>query len=365
MSAEGTWRVCVVGDESSVTIRLVEHLLRHTDLHVILASRRPVRMFRERVSITQISLNSPDTVVSLFRGMNLIINTLPPSPQARFSVFRAAHAAGVSALDIMQDLPSLLELKGQTDAFDDRYLVFVPGAGFSPGLPEILASALAQDLDEVDDLEVSMVLRRSGDDEPYDYWKVSEAMARPPMIYKEGTVKPPEGELESDLYFPFPVGRVRARLMDHDELYTISSNLPRTTIRVRGALSGLFGNFYPFIKSRLSSLFEEDMKGLGVLDVLDMAPARFSRNHVSAVRVQAVGKKRGVSVRTAYTVVDSIEEMSAAMGAAAALAILNMRALGTGVRWVSSCFSPDTFLQTLARLGLRYIYEEETLSETE
>ena len=365
MNAEGTWQVCVVGEESPVTIRLIEHLLRQTDLHVLLASPRPVRLFRERVSITQISLTSPDTLVSLFRGVNLVINTLPPSPQARLSVLRAAHAAGVSAIDTMQDLPSLLELRGQMEVFDDRYQVFIPGAGFSPGLPEILATALTQELDEVRELEVAMVLRRGEHDDPHDYWKFSEAMARPPVIYEDGEIKPPSGPVEEDMYFPFPVGTVRGRLMDHDELYTLSSYLPRTTVRVRGALTGLFGNAYPFFKSRLASLFEGDMKGLGVLDVLDTVPARFSRNHVSAVRVQAVGEKRGVSVRTAYTVLDSIVEMSAAMGAASVLAVLNMRALGTGIRWVSSCFSPDMLLQTLARLGLRYIYEEETLSETD
>jgi saccharopine dehydrogenase-like NADP-dependent oxidoreductase len=198
----------------------------------------------ERISVTPTEIR-PDAVPDLGED-DVVLNFAGPFYVGSDAVARAAIAAGITYLDICDDIEGARAILALDAAAAAAGVALITGAGNSPGSSNAIGKRLLELHPECDGIRVVWVVRDSDPGglaplrhmlhmavEPCPVWDGGELVDTPGFV--------PATAREHEL--PPPVGRVTAFDTAHPEPLTMSRALPQLRhVSVQGALQPVWAN---------------------------------------------------------------------------------------------------------------------------
>ena len=100
-------------------------------------------------------------LVQLMRGHDVVCNMAGPNYQNAVAIARAAIGAGVSMVDVSDDWAATLELLDLHADAERAGITIIVGLGASPGITNVLARYGADQLDRVEEVRTSWIMRAS------------------------------------------------------------------------------------------------------------------------------------------------------------------------------------------------------------
>jgi len=202
------------------------------DYNVAAAEKLASDIGDSRLQVLKVDAEDYDGLVKLFQDFDVILNGLPWKYD--MAVTRACVEAGVSGLDVSTE-----EEQWDYDAAaKEKGIVFVPGIGATPGITNAMARRGADQMDEVDEIQINFAAFRC------------PAPARGLLItflwefhpeteertyFKDGEfhwVGPFEGLKRVN--FPGPIGEQEVCYIPHPETRTMPKSLGAKAVSVRG-----------------------------------------------------------------------------------------------------------------------------------
>jgi lysine 6-dehydrogenase len=185
-----------------------------------------------RVSALKVDAGDYDGLVRAFGDYDVILNGLPWKYD--LAVTKACVEAGVSGLDVSTE-----EDQWSYDAAArDRGIVFVPGVGATPGITNAMARRGADQLDQVDEIQINFAAFRCPAPSPgllitflWEFHPQTESR----LYYRDGEfhwVGPFEGLKK--VSFPGPIGEQEVCYIPHPETRTMPKSLGARAVSVHG-----------------------------------------------------------------------------------------------------------------------------------
>jgi lysine 6-dehydrogenase len=185
-----------------------------------------------RVSALKVDAGDYDGLVRVFGDYDVILNGLPWKYD--LAVTRACVEAGVSGLDVSTE-----EDQWSYDAAArEKAIVFVPGVGATPGITNAMARRGADQLDQVDEIQINFAAFRCPAPSPgllitflWEFHPQTESR----LYYRDGEfhwVGPFEGL--KMVSFPGPIGEQEVCYIPHPETRTMPESLGARAVSVHG-----------------------------------------------------------------------------------------------------------------------------------
>jgi lysine 6-dehydrogenase len=137
---------------------------------VTVAARRPeraeaniaaLRDYSTRPVIERVDIHDTPALVALMRRHHVTCNLAGPNYRNAVAVARAAILAGVPLVDVSDDWEATLEILAMHDAAQSAGVTILVGLGASPGVTNVMARYGANQLDRVDEVRTSWIMRGS------------------------------------------------------------------------------------------------------------------------------------------------------------------------------------------------------------
>ena len=220
-----------------------------------------------RVMPLKVDAGDYDALIETCRSFDVVLNGLPW--RYDLVVTRACVEAGVSGLDVSTE-----EDQWSYDGVArEKDIVFVPGVGATPGVTNAMARRGADQLDEVDSIDIYFAAFRCPAPSPgllttflWEFHPETESR----LYYEDGQFHwagPFEG-LET-VHFPGPIGDQEVCYIPHPETRTMPKSLGARAVSVRGCFpphamrlaramleSGLYGEEPLVIKGIETTAYE-------------------------------------------------------------------------------------------------------------
>ena len=185
-----------------------------------------------RLQVLRVDAEDYNGLVRTFRAFDVILNGLPWKYD--LAVTRACVEAGVSGLDVSTE-----EDQWSYDAAArEKGIVFIPGVGATPGITNAMARRAADQLDEVDDIQINFAAFRCPAPAPgllitflWEFHPDTEER----LTYRDGEFHwagPFEGLRMVN--FPGPIGEQEVCYIPHPETHTMPKTLGAKAVSVRG-----------------------------------------------------------------------------------------------------------------------------------
>jgi saccharopine dehydrogenase-like NADP-dependent oxidoreductase len=273
------------------------------DYNVEAAKRLAAEIGDPRLRVLRLDAEDYGALVKTFAEFDVILNGLPWKYD--MDVTRACVEAGVSGLDV-----STAEDQWAYDAAArEKEIVFVPGVGATPGITNVMARRAADQLDEVDDIQINFAAFRCPAPAPgllitflWEFHPKTEER----LYYENGEfiwTGPFEGLKTVD--FPGPIGPQEVCYIPHPETRTMPKSLGAKSVSVRGCFpphamrlvrsmleSGLYSEAPIVIKGLETNAFEMMYELLLALPESKETPL-----WAYGLVVEALGKKDGRGVK--------------------------------------------------------------------
>ncbi|MCB8913453.1 saccharopine dehydrogenase NADP-binding domain-containing protein [Rhodococcus rhodochrous] len=253
-----------------------------------------------RVSAVKFDANTDDAR-ALFDGAWGVLSTLGPFTRFGTKIMGAAIASGCHYVDINDDWEPTLEALELTQLAKDARVTALIGMGQSPGVTNVLAAKVADELDEVHELITAWNLSGTRSDAP---GKRPDAAMVHFVHQTTGTIRVIEDGRWADvrpmqelsLFYP-GIGNLAVRTIGHPEAIT----LPRTFTGLQRCVNVMAGPAWYF-DQMAARMAEVDAGRLSPLDAAilmeEEPPVRPadapSTPHTPTLWAWASGKKNGV-----------------------------------------------------------------------
>jgi saccharopine dehydrogenase-like NADP-dependent oxidoreductase len=202
------------------------------DYDVAAAEKLAAEIGDRRLRVQKIDAEDHDGLVQAFQDYDVILNGLPWKYD--LAVTRACVEVGVSGLDVSTE-----ESQWSYDAAaKEKDIVFIPGMGATPGITNAMARRAADQLDEVDDIQINFAAFRCPAPSPglliTFLWEFHPAIEER-LYYKDGEFHR-AGAFEGlkTVDFPGPIGKQEVCYIPHPETRTMPRSLGATSVSVRG-----------------------------------------------------------------------------------------------------------------------------------
>jgi lysine 6-dehydrogenase len=202
------------------------------DYNVAAAEELAADIGDPRLQVLKVDAEDYGGLVNLFKDFDVIMNGLPWKYD--LAVTKACIEAGVNGLDVSTE-----ESQWDYDAAaKEKGLVFIPGVGATPGITNAMARHAADQLDEVDEIQINFAAFRCLAPAPglliTTVWEFHpEEESR--LYYKDGDfhwVGPFEGLKMVD--FPGPIGEQEVCYIPHPETRSMPKSLGAKVVSVHG-----------------------------------------------------------------------------------------------------------------------------------
>lgn len=202
------------------------------DYNVAAAEKLAASIGDPRVKVVQVDANDYNSLVKLFKNFDVILNGLPFKYD--MAVTKACVEAGVSGLDVSTEE----EQWDYHNAAKEKDIIFIPGVGATPGITNVMGRLAADQLDEVDRIQINFAAFRCIAPAPgllhTFLWEFHPQL--PARTYYENgeftSVGPFEG-LEC-VCFPGPIGEQEVCYIPHPETVTMPKSLGAKAVCVKG-----------------------------------------------------------------------------------------------------------------------------------
>jgi lysine 6-dehydrogenase len=185
-----------------------------------------------RIRVLKVDAEDYDELVKTFKDFDVVLNGLPWKYD--LAVTRACVEAGVNGLDVSTE-------EDQWDydaAAKEKDIVFLPGVGATPGITNVMARRGADQLDELDKIQINFAAFRCPAPAPgllvtllWEFHPKIESR----LYYKDGQfhrVGPFEGA--KVVNFPGPIGEQEVYYIPHPETRTMPKSLGARAVSVHG-----------------------------------------------------------------------------------------------------------------------------------
>ncbi len=185
-----------------------------------------------RLKVVFFDAEDYDAMLKLFPGYDVVINGLPWKYD--LAVTKACVEVGVNGLDVSTE-----EEQWDYDATArDKDIVFIPGVGATPGITNAMARRAADQMDEVDDIQINFAAFRCPAPAPgllitflWEFHPKTEGR----VYYEDGEfhwVGPFKGL--KNITFPGDIGEQEVCYIPHPETRTMPKSLGARKVSVQG-----------------------------------------------------------------------------------------------------------------------------------
>jgi saccharopine dehydrogenase-like NADP-dependent oxidoreductase len=202
------------------------------DYDVAAAERLAAEIGDPRLRVRKVDAGDYDRMVSIFKEFDVILNGLPWKYD--LAVTQACIEAGVSGLDVSTEEDQW----AYHQAAQEKGIVFIPGMGATPGITNVMARRGADQLDEVDEIQINFAAFRCPAPSPgllitflWEFHPETEER----LYYRNGEFHragPFEGLKIVD--FPGPIGEQEVCYIPHPETRTMPLSLGAKNVSVHG-----------------------------------------------------------------------------------------------------------------------------------
>ncbi|HEY74270.1 MAG TPA: hypothetical protein G4N99_13490 [Thermoflexia bacterium] len=202
------------------------------DYNVAAAEKLTADIGDPRVKVLKVDANDYESLVRIFKDFDVILNGLPWKYD--MAVTRACVEVGVNGLDVSTE-------EDQWDydaAAKEKDIVFIPGVGATPGITNAMARRAADQLDEVDDIQINFAAFRCPAPAPgllitflWEFHPKTESR----LYYENGEFiwAGPFAGLKT-VNFPGPIGEQEVCYIPHPETRTMPKSLGAKAVSVHG-----------------------------------------------------------------------------------------------------------------------------------
>jgi lysine 6-dehydrogenase len=173
-----------------------------------------------------------DAMLKMFPGFDVVVNGLPWKYD--LPVTKACVEVGVNGLDVSSE-----EEQWDFDsAAKAKDIIFIPGVGATPGITNVMARNAADQMDDVDEIQINFAAFRCPAPAPgllitflYEFHPKTEER----VYFEDGEyvwVEPFIGL--KTVNFPGPIGEQEVCYIPHDETWTMPESLGARAVSVRG-----------------------------------------------------------------------------------------------------------------------------------
>lgn len=202
--------------------------------NLLVCDTDPVRMAAleeslddRRLATSTIDVTDAKAVLGILDGADLCINAVPTLAGHQMRVFEAALGAGVDYCDLGGLGTFTVRQLEWSDRFRAAGVTAVLGVGADPGLSNVICRAVADELDEIDAINLYWAAELTGPENPvlvppYSVSTVLAEYARPSVQFFDGAhveCPPLSGREVIDL--PEPWGRCEFMFSPHSEQLTV------------------------------------------------------------------------------------------------------------------------------------------------
>ena len=202
------------------------------DYNVAAAEKLAVEIGDPRLQVLKVDAEDYDGLVKIFRDFDVILNGLPWKYD--LAVTKACVEVGVNGLDVSTE-----ETQWDYDAAaKEKGIVFIPGVGATPGITNAMARRGADQLDEVDEIQINFAAFRCPAPAPgllvtflWEFHPETEERT----YYKDGQFHRvgPFAGLKT-VNFPGPIGEQEVCYIPHPETRTMPKSLGAKGVSVHG-----------------------------------------------------------------------------------------------------------------------------------
>jgi lysine 6-dehydrogenase len=276
------------------------------DYNIAAAEKLAAETGDARVSARQVDAADYDGLVRTFQEFDVILNGLPWKYD--LAVTKACIEAGVSGLDVSTE-----EDQWNYGAMaKEKNIVFIPGVGATPGITNAMARRAADQLDEVDEIQINFAAFRCPAPSPgllitflWEFHPETESR----LYYQDGEfhwVGPFAGLKRVN--FPGPIGEQEVCYIPHPETRTMPESLGAKAVSVHGCFpphamrlaramleSGLYGEEKIVVKGVETTAFEMMFELL-----LKVPESKETPLWAYGLLVEVYGKKEGRNLKLTY-----------------------------------------------------------------
>jgi lysine 6-dehydrogenase len=276
------------------------------DYNIAAAEKLAAETGDARVSARQVDAADYDGLVRTFQEFDVILNGLPWKYD--LAVTKACIEAGVSGLDVSTE-----EDQWNYGAMaKEKNIVFIPGVGATPGITNAMARRAADQLDEVDEIQINFAAFRCPAPSPgllitflWEFHPETESR----LYYQDGEfhwVGPFAGLKRVN--FPSPIGEQEVCYIPHPETRTMPESLGAKAVSVHGCFpphamrlaramleSGLYGEEKIVVKGVETTAFEMMFELL-----LKVPESKETPLWAYGLLVEVYGKKEGRNLKLTY-----------------------------------------------------------------
>ncbi|HSR33697.1 MAG TPA: saccharopine dehydrogenase NADP-binding domain-containing protein [Anaerolineae bacterium] len=276
------------------------------DYNLPAAEGLAVELGDPRVTALQVDAEDYESLVKTFREFDVILNGLPWKYD--LAVTKACVEAGVSGLDV-----STVEDQWSYDgAAREKEIVFIPGVGATPGITNAMARRGADQLDEVDEIQINFAAFRCPAPSPgllitflWEFHPKTESR----LYYREGEFHwaGPFAGLKT-VNFPGPIGDQEVCYIPHPETRTMPRSLGAKAVSVHGCFpphamrlakamleSGLYSEEKIVVKGVETTAFDTMFELL-----LQLPESKETSLWAYGLVVEVYGKKDGRNLKFTY-----------------------------------------------------------------
>jgi lysine 6-dehydrogenase len=233
-------RILVLGGAGAVCQHATRDLAQFSDFEAIVIGDYDLSATQNlaadigdpRLKVLKLDANDYQQLVHIFGDFDVVLNGLPWKYD--LAVTRACVEAGVSGLDVSTEENQW----GYHDAAKEKGIVFIPGVGATPGITNAMARRGADQLDEVEDIQINFAAFRCPAPAPglliTFLWEFHPQLESR-LYYKDGhfhPVGPFDGAKK--VTFPGSIGEQEVFYIPHPETLTMPDSLGARAVSVHG-----------------------------------------------------------------------------------------------------------------------------------
>lgn len=331
----------------------------------------------DKVSLVKADVNDHEGLVSLMKGVDVVVNCAGPFFRTGPAVARAAIEARVNYLDICDDyeVVDFLFVPEIDEAAKEAGITILTGMGSDPGTNNLIAKYYADRLDRVDEIALYWVISIADLGERATWgaaWDHSLYMNLGDVPqYLDGKVElVPAGSGEEWVEFPEPLGRCQLHYVGHPQPLT----MPRYIEGVRTVT--IKGGFLPaWVDQLIKEQKEQGYLDLEPIEVkgVKVAPYDLTRELwrkipegrdrgpvASGVKMRVAGQRGGKEVIYTCEMVGRTAPGTGIPASIGALMLASGQVEVKGVVPPEGCIDPERFIVAFVQRGAK-IYQTETI----
>ena len=358
-------KIIVLGGAGDMGSKTVEDLVRQEDVErVTIADRNApaaeglARRLSGRgaaVDFKTVDANDHQALVQALRGYDVIAGALGPYFLFEARLIRAAIEAGVDYASICDEWEPAEEVIDRFDgAAREAGVTAITGLGASPGVTNMLASAMARELDRVRGMTISVIVPMNGGVGGAALRHALHIMSGEVAVWRGGGRKLIKA-LSDERKVTFPkFGTVTAWNMGHSEPVTVPRYFPG--IEEVGFYMGIGKGAWPIIQMAKWGLFENDRRADFFTRILNQVERVLAGKNpaAGAVRVDVWGEKEGREVRLMNCGTGQMREITGLSLAVGTLMLGRGELVSEtgGVYAPEGCLEPTAFMEGMKARGM-------------